>query len=137
MAKEKIVRCIVAKNEDQVTHESIRYIPLEIFQLWKHLMTEKHGFAIQDGCVSLWFDIDGDPNVSYADTNYEKVIRLCLWIYSEEAGMFRQVTRYFPQDSYEKIRPHFMAHYSRYFAAPRFPPRMEETHGVWLKPHDG
>jgi hypothetical protein len=137
MAKEKIVRCTITKTEDPVASESVRYIPLEIYQLWKHLMTKKHGFTVRNGFVSLWFDIDGDPHVSYADANYEKVVRLCLWVYSDEAGMFREITRYFPQASYEEIKPHFMAHYSRYFASPKFSPRIEETRGVWLKPHEG
>jgi hypothetical protein len=135
MAKKKMVRCTIAKGGETDTGRSVRYIPLEIFQLWKHLMTRKHGFTIKDDLVSLWFDIDGDPNVTYAAANYEKVVRLCLWVYSEEAGMFREITRYFPYDSYEEIKPRFMAHYSEYFSASKFRPRTQETHGVWLKPH--
>jgi hypothetical protein len=136
MAKEKIVRCTIAKTGDGSTARSVRYVPLEIFQLWKHLMTHRHGFTIHDDYASLWFDIDGDPNVTYAASNYERVVRLSLWVYSESTGMFREITRYFPHDSYGEIKPRFMAHYSSYFTASKFPPRTLEIHGVWLKPHD-
>lgn len=133
MAKEKIVRCKVSKNVNGQRYESIRYIPLDIFDLWKLLMVNRHGFDIEGDCASLWFDIDGDPNVKYLDTNYERVIRLKLWVYSEEDGMFREVTRYFPEEEYKKIKRNFLAHYDIYFKTSPFPPRIEETHGVWLK----
>ncbi len=133
MAKEKIVRCKISKSVNGEKQESIRYVPLDIFDLWKLLMKTKHGFEIENDSVSLWFDIDGDPNVKYVDTNYERVIRLKLWVYCEKDGMFREVTRYFPAEEYKKIRQNFLSHYDAYFKSSRFPPRIEETHGVWLK----
>ncbi len=133
MAKEKIVRCKVSKTLNGRKYESVRYIPLDVFNLWKLLMTAKHGFQVESDCTSLWFDIDGDPNVKYVDSNYEPVIRLRLWVYSEEAGMFREITRYFPASEYARIKPNFLAHYDTYFKSSQFPPRIEETRGVWLK----
>ena len=136
MAKEKIVRCKVSRSCDGKLQESVRFVPLEIFHLWKHLMTGKHDFAVCDESVSIWFDIDGDPNVSYSDANYVKVLRLSLMVYSEKDGMYHKITRFFPADSYQDIKPHILAHYSRYFQVPQFPPRIEETHGVWLRRDD-
>jgi hypothetical protein len=136
MAKEKIVRCRISKMNADTGDTSVRYVPLEIFQLWKLLMSEKHGFTIEDDCVSLWFDIDGDPHVNYARSNYERVVKLQLCVYSEEAGMFREIVRYFPNDDYERIKQSFLAHYRRYFSGSRFSPRLEEVHGVWLRRED-
>lgn len=133
MAKEKIVRCTVCKNTDGEEHRSVRYVPFEVFDLWSTLMTSRHRFDIRVDCTSLWFDIDGDPYVNYAETNYEPVVRLCLWIYSDADGMFRRVTRYFPLDSYDEIKPRFLSHYEEHFNGAKFPPRIEETRGVWLK----
>jgi hypothetical protein len=113
----------------------VRFVPLEIFQLWKHLMTEKHKFSVREETVSIWFDIDGDPNVSYSEANYEKVIRFSMLVYSDNDGMYRKVTRYFPTDSYAEIKPRLLSHYSGYLDSP-FPPRIEETCGVWLKRSD-
>ena len=135
MAKEKIVRCVVSRPAG-TEQTSVRYVPLDVFQLWKNLMTGRHDFTVQEDCVSLWFDIDGDPNVTYADANYEKVVRVSLSVYSDEDGMFRRITRYFPAGSYSEIKPRFLAHYAGHFDDPRFPARIEETHGVWLKRHD-
>jgi hypothetical protein len=133
LAKEKIVRCLVKKNGTEAGPGSVRYIPLEIFGLWKNLMVARHGFAVEEDCTSLWFDIDGDPHVNYADTNYDKVVRLSIWVYSDSDGMFRKVTRFFPLEGYDDIKPCFLAHYSGHFSDERFPARIEETHGVWLK----
>jgi hypothetical protein len=111
----------------------LRYVPFEVFDLWNTLMTREHNFEVDVDCTSLWFDIDGDPHVNYAETNYEPVVRLTLWVYSEADGMFRKITRFFPLDSYEEIKPRFLSHYEEYFNGAKFPPRMEETRGVWLK----
>jgi hypothetical protein len=136
MAKAKIVRCKVFKQNGGDSEESVRYVPLEVFELWRHLMTEKHLFEVREDCTSLWFDIDGDPHVSYAEANYDKVVRLSVWVYSDEDGMFRKITRYFPLDRYEEIKPRFLAHYDSNLTDRRFPGRIEETHGVWLKRSD-
>ncbi|HVP57729.1 MAG TPA: hypothetical protein VMU02_06495 [bacterium] len=136
MAKEKIVRCKVSKACNGETQESVRFVPLEVFDLWKHLMTEKHSFAVSDECVSIWFDIDGDPNVSYSDANYVKVLRLSLMVYASNDGMYHKIVRYFPADAYAEIRPRILGHYSQYFESSEFPARIEETHGVWLRRDD-
>jgi hypothetical protein len=133
MAKEKIVRCTVKSGGDDGMPESVRYVPLDVYDLWESLMVGRHGFDVTVDCASLWFDIDGDPNVSYAETNYEPVVRLSLWIYSDSEGMFRKIVRYFPADAYEEIKPRFLSHYAAYLNGARFPARMDETRGVWLK----
>jgi hypothetical protein len=133
MAKEKIVRCTVSKKLNGRVERSTRYVPLEVFGLWKDLMTRRHKFEVDVDCASLWFDIDGDPHVDYPEANYEKVVRLSLWIYSDPDGMFHKITRYFPLDSYKHIRARFLSHYADCSKDSRFPARIEETHGVWLK----
>lgn len=140
MAKEKVVRCKVTRTasgeEAGKMQESVRFVPLEIFHLWRHLMTEKHGFAVREETVSIWFDIDGDPNVSYSDANYEKVTRFSMLVYREKDGMYHKITRYFPSECYSDIKPRILSHYARYFDSSQFPPRIEETGGVWLKRAD-
>ena len=136
MAKEKIVRCKVSREGGGSGPDSVRFVPLDVFRLWKHLMTDKHNFKVHDECVSIWFDIDGDPNVSYSDANYEKVIRFSLLVYSDEDGMYHKITRFFPTGAYDEIKPRVLSHYSAYFECAQFPPRLEETCGVWLKRDD-
>ena len=141
MAKEKIVRCVVCKRGSGHSCSSVRYVPLEIFRLWKHLMTDRHGFDVADECLSLWFDIDGDPNITYAESNYEQVTRVSLRVYSESDAMFHEVTRYFPTNSYPAIRPLFLSHYeaaSDEAASDEaaHSSRIQETRGVWLRRED-
>ena len=139
MAKEKIVRCKVSRAREgrgTADSESVRFVPLEIFDLWKHLMNGKHDFAVREETVSIWFDIDGDPNVSYSDANYEKVTRFSMLVYCDKDGMYHKITRFFPTEVYSQIKPRLLSHYARYFESPQFPPRIEETCGVWLKRAD-
>ena len=133
MAKEKVVRCRVSKNGSGPAVESVRYVPLDVFDLWKHLMTSRHGFEIVEEQVSLWFDIDGDPHVSYSDSDYEKVLRLSMWVYSDKDRMFRKVVRYFPESDYSDIRSAFLSHYDEPCNHARFAARIEERSGVWVK----
>ncbi len=133
MAKEKVVRCRVSKNGGGPPAESVRFVPLEVFDLWKHLMVTRHGFEIVEEQVSLWFDIDGDPHVSYSEADYEKVLRLSMWVYSDRDRMFRKIVRYFPEADYAEIRPAFLSHYEKPRNHSRFAARIEERRGVWVK----
>jgi hypothetical protein len=133
MAKDKVVRCRVQKNGSGPAVQSIRYVPLDVFDLWKHLMTCRHGFEILEEQVSLWFDIDGDPNVSYSDADYEKVLRLSMYVYSDRDHMYRKVVRYFPESDYSGIRSTFLSHYDEPRSHAHFAPRIEELRGVWVK----
>jgi hypothetical protein len=99
-------------------------------------MTYKHGFDVAEECVSLWFDIDGDPNITYAESNYEQVTRVSLRVFSESDAMFHEVTRYFPTDSYPDIRPLFLSHYEAASDEAGRSSRIEETRGVWLRRED-
>ena len=96
-------------------------------------MTSRHGFDIVEEKVSLWFDIDGDPHINYSASDYEKVLRLSLWVYSDKDRMFREVVRYFPETDYEEIRPMFLSHYEGPRNHSRFAARIEERSGVWVK----
>jgi hypothetical protein len=139
MAKEKIVRCKVSRDGDGgdgAGTESVRFVPLEIFDLWKHLMHGKHRFTVGEESASIWFDIDGDPNVSYSEANYEKVTRFSMLVYCDRDGMYHKITRFIPTDAYAEIKPRLLSHYACYFDSPQFPPTIEETCGVWLKRAD-
>ncbi|MGD9141412.1 MAG: hypothetical protein PVJ42_07715 [bacterium] len=133
MAKEKVVRCRVSKNGSGPPVESTRYVPLDVYDLWKHLMVTRHGFEILEEQVSLWFDIDGDPHVSYSDADYERVMRLSLWVYSDSDRMFRKVVRYFPEGDYPDIRTAFLSHYEEPRNHSQWAARLEERSGVWVK----
>jgi hypothetical protein len=133
VAKEKVVRCRVCKNGSGPPVESTRYVPLDVYDLWKHMMASRHGFEIVEEQVSLWFDIDGDPHVSYSDADYEKVMRLSLWVYSDRDRMFRKVVRYFPEGDYPDIKPAFLSHYEEPRNHSQWAARLEERSGVWVK----
>ena len=48
----EIVRCKVAKNPGE--EGSVRYIPLEIFEMWRFLMERVHSLLVIDPIISVW-----------------------------------------------------------------------------------
>jgi hypothetical protein len=46
MSSQKLVRCDVRRAGDPGDSRSPRYVPLEIFGLWEHLMATRHAFEV-------------------------------------------------------------------------------------------
>ena len=47
----KLIRCYVKNQNDE---KSLRYIDMESYNLWQHIMISKHGFEICDKALCLW-----------------------------------------------------------------------------------
>ena len=60
MSSQKLVRCQV-RREGSAGEGSTRYVPMEIFGLWEHLMKKKHGFSVENTQASLWIDMEESP----------------------------------------------------------------------------
>src|SRR5690349_974040 len=57
MSSQKIVRCQLRRAGSAGPGQA-RYVPLEIFGLWEHLMRSKHGFEVLEPRASLWLDME-------------------------------------------------------------------------------
>ena len=61
MKKVEMVRCFVTsptpnpKNPEH-TEKTVRYIPSDIFRLWRYLMEEVKGFEVHEPVTSFWVD---------------------------------------------------------------------------------
>ena len=55
MATEKIVKCFVQKKDVHDALRTARYVPLDIFNLWKFLMEKRHMFDVSDRVSLLYF----------------------------------------------------------------------------------
>jgi len=130
MPSERLVKCEVRRSPNAAG--SVRYVPSEIFGLWSHLMSSKHGFEVGQAQASLWVDVEEKPEAAYAETHYDRVLEVCLLFYSKKDGMFDRVRRYFPLEDYPKLREVFLSHYMDRASAGGVRPQIREKRGIWI-----
>lgn len=130
MPGQRIVRCEVRRRpEDTAT---VRFIPLEIFGLWTYLMRHKHGFEVVESEASLWVDLEDSPEIAYSGGRHIPVTEVSVFVYSDPAGMFSRISRYFPTAEYSRLRGIFLSHYVQPEAVPGAEPPVQERHGLWV-----
>jgi hypothetical protein len=103
-----MVRCFLSKNNEE--SGDVRYVPLEIFTLWRFLMERVHNLTVNAPVVSVWvpeFAYDQSPENKSAEPVIEVRFK-----YSERGGIGRPVTRYFPEDNFEQIFGYFKRHFN-------------------------
>ena len=129
MASQKIIRCEIrpAGSAERATE---RYVPLEIFGLWEHLMTAKHGFEVVNSRASLWLDMEDSPEAAYSDGQYERVTEVTAFVYSGRDEMFTRSCRYFPTVDCAQLKAIFLSHYQD--DSHRLQTQVRERPGVWL-----
>ncbi|HPQ69996.1 MAG TPA: hypothetical protein PKW95_12780 [bacterium] len=118
MKKVEMVRCFVTSpNPDdrnpEKTNSQVRYIPGDIFRLWRYLMEEVKGFALDDEQVSFWVDEEmySKENSTYGDHQKEKVVEVSF-LYFRDSEVGRPVIRYFPLEHLEGILNFFLKNFS-------------------------
>lgn len=128
MASQKIVRCQI-RRPDGGGEPTTRYVPLEIFGLWEHLMRARHGFDVVEPCASLWLDMEDSPEAAYGSEQFERVTEVSAFVYSPRDEMFTRACRYFPTDECADLKAIFLSHYEG-DDHPR--PQVRERQGFWL-----
>src|SRR5262245_1658890 len=126
----KLVRCAIRPIGSRHPG-STRFVPLEIFGLWDHLMRSRHGFEVMNPRASLWLDMDDSPEAAYQEHQYDRVTEITAFVYSPRDEMFTRACRYFPSTECSSLRDIFLAHYSATDPERhRLPVR--ERSGIWL-----
>lgn len=130
MSSLKLVRCELRRRGSKEPG-TIRYVPLEIFGLWEHLMTTKHAFDVLTPRASLWLDMEDSPEAAYSDTKYERVTEITAFVYSDRDEMFTRARRYFPTDDAAQLKGIFLSHYGN--EQDRIQPKIQEKSGIWIE----
>lgn len=128
MSSQKLVRCELRRKETGKTQ--IRFVPLEIFGLWEHLMTTKHDFEVVRPRASLWLDMEDSPDAAYSANQYERVTEVTAFVYSDRDEMFTRARRYFPSGESEDLKRIFLSHYTS--PEGRIQTQVHERHGIWI-----
>ena len=129
MSSQKIVRCQL-RRVGTAGPGQVRYVPLEIFGLWEHLMATKHGFEVLDPRASLWLDMEDSPEAAYNQNQYDRVTEVTAFVYSHRDDMFTRARRYFHSDEVETLKRIFLSHYSG--ETSRIQTQVHERTGIWI-----
>ncbi|MFM7232905.1 MAG: hypothetical protein ACKO3S_13105 [bacterium] len=129
MSSQKIVRCHL-RRKGSTNPGQVRYVPLEIYGLWEHLMTSKHGFEVHDSKASLWLDMDHSPEAAYTQSQYDPVVEVTAYVYSQRDDMFTRARRYFRADEAEDLKRIFLSHYTG--EGSRIQTQVHERTGIWI-----
>jgi hypothetical protein len=118
MKKIEMFRCMVRSphsgKRNSKGASSIRYIPSEIFRLWRYLMEQIKGFEVFDLSTGLWIDdeVYEKSKRDYADKKIEKVIEISF-NYCQDTSVGRPVIRYFPKEGFDEIMNIFILNFSK------------------------
>ena len=129
MSSHKIVRCQL-RRKGSAELGQVRYVPLEIFGLWEHLMTSKHGFEVLDPRASLWLDMEDSPEAAYSENHYDRVTQVTAFVYSQRDDMFTRARRYFHSDEADSLKRIFLSHYTG--EESRIQTQVHERTGIWI-----
>lgn len=129
MSSQKIVRCQLVRK-GSTSAPQVRYVPLEIYGLWEHLMTSKHGFEVRDARASLWLDMEDSPEAAYTQDQYDRVIEVTAYVYSQRDDMFTRARRYFRADEADMLKRIFLSHYTG--DESRIQTQVHERTGIWI-----
>ena len=105
-----IVRCRLAGRADEGETSSLRYVPLVVFELWKHLMESRHGRSVSVEAVSVWIEEEASIwNSGFKADDLDPVLRVRV----EQPGPFGipvPVERFFPAETYPRAQEAWLGH---------------------------
>jgi hypothetical protein len=91
---QKLVRCQVANRYHET---STRFIEINAFKLWEHLMATKHGLKVGEPHLCLWISADEyarGAEVFDRAGEVEAVNRIVVDLFDAEYGFSQTITRY-------------------------------------------
>jgi hypothetical protein len=132
MPSQKLVRCEIGRAGN--SGGSVRYIPLDIFGMWKYLMLHKHQFEVRGAVPSLWVELDETGGPAVDEGKVERVTEVRLYVFSDRESMLREVRRYVPTGEIDGVRPVLLKHYSSGPEGGGQERRWRERQGIWFRP---
>lgn len=129
MSSQKLIRCELRKRGSKAPPQ-VRYVPIEIFGLWEHLMVSRHDFEVAVPRASLWLDMEDSPDAAYSQDQFERVTEVTAFVYSDRDEMFTRQRRYFPSEQADELKRIFLSHYTQ--EEGRIQTQLQERQGIWI-----
>jgi hypothetical protein len=128
-----LVKALVSRQGESA---SVRFVPMDIFELWKAHMQHTHDYQIRPLQVSLWVATEAldDATMRTAGIVREPVVKVSV---VKKVGTFDvPVERYFSEADMNSILPKFLAHYGLKSADSMDTARVRLTRGFLLPSED-
>lgn len=106
----KLIRCYVKNQNDE---KSLRYIDMESYNLWQHIMISKHGFEICDKALCLWVneaEFLKKQMIYVSAGEIEEVTRVFLSIHDIKYGYCYRSDRFILTDDLESVKETIVSH---------------------------
>jgi hypothetical protein len=133
MAAEDHVALVRCRLDGLDEGETLRYVPLNEFELWRYMMENRHSRNVQVENVSLWIaERSAWWNSGYAEEELVPVLRL-RFERPRENGVREVVERFFPAETYPQAQEALLSHFGG-------PPRLRligAIPGYFVPPESG
>lgn len=104
-----MVRCHIGPGDDP--SQTLRYVPLGEFELWRFMMETRHGRTVTIDDVSLWVPEDASLLTSIADPELcEPVLRI-QFDAGSPYGVPVPVQRFLSAETYPEAQAALLAHF--------------------------
>ena len=135
----KLIRCLVHKPRGPEDPGEVRWIPFNEFDLWKFMVSSQHHLTVT--AEALYFYISREEyerhEPLYSRLPQFPVNKITLYFFLKSAQVLVPVSRYFPAEEYDRIKPTFLGHF-RVFEdhnhSTKFLEDIAEETGVCLRP---
>ncbi len=120
----------------QGTPATLRFIPLEIFDLWKTHMQKAHDCQVRLVQVSLWVATDEDADEATRPPGGAREPVVKVSICRKMSGVSIPVERFFAEEDLSRVLPKFLSHYGLTSADSMDVARVRLERGVLLPTED-
>ena len=124
-----------------VSHEgrpaSLRFVPLEIFELWKAHMQNTHDYQVRTVQVSLWVAAGAaEEAASPRDSAPPREAVVSVLLRKKAGTASIPVERFFAEEEIERILPRFLSHYGIRADDPVGMAEVRIQRGFFLRPEE-
>jgi hypothetical protein len=128
-----LVKALLSRQGKSAT---LRFVPLEIFELWKQHMQNNHDYQVRLVQVSLWVGTRESENDAPKPAGSPKEPVVKVSISKKVGGVEVPVERYFPEADVDRVLPKFLAHYGLTSADSMDAARVRMERGIFLPSED-
>ncbi|MDP8225798.1 MAG: hypothetical protein P9L99_20730 [Candidatus Lernaella stagnicola] len=105
----EMMKCLLSNDESAGDGGNVRYIPVDIFDMWRFLMERVHGLQVNDALISMWVPEEEFDTAEHGEKK-DAVVEV-QFRYMDIGEVGRTVTRYFPEDDFDGIFGTFRRHF--------------------------
>lgn len=102
----EMIKCYLARDPQE--KGTVRFVPLEIYEMWRFLMERVHHFTVQEPRVAYWVTKEYYDDLPLEEKRYHaEPVTEIRFKYMESNDMGKPISRYFPDENFDEIYGYF------------------------------